>query len=77
MSRAHEELVEQAVGAWRPRDADGAVRGHPAWWDLDEAGRREVYEQTLRSRALEAGLDPEGLSTTGQAVLARIRAARP
>lgn len=73
MTRDEEDLVEQAVGAWRPRDRDGGVRAHPAWHDLDEAGRLEVYQQTLRQRALEAALDPEGLSTTAHAVLARIR----
>jgi hypothetical protein len=49
------------------------VQPHPAWADLDEAGRQEVYEATLRARALEAALDAEGLTTTGQAVLGRIR----
>jgi hypothetical protein len=51
------------------------VQPHPAWADLDEAGRREVYEATLRARALEAALDAEGLTTTGRSVLARIREA--
>jgi hypothetical protein len=50
------------------------VQPHPAWADLDEAGRREVYEATLHARALEAALDTEGLTTTGRAVFARIRA---
>lgn len=33
------ELLEQVTSAWRPRDPDGSIRGHPAWFDLDEAGR--------------------------------------
>lgn len=65
-------LIEQALSAWRPRDLDGGVRAHPAWHDLDEAGRREVYEQTLRLRELEAALDPDGLSSTARAVLSRL-----
>lgn len=71
--RDREELVEQALSAWRPRDRDGGLRGHPAWHDLDEAGRQEVFEQTLRLRQLEAALDPQGLSTTARAVLSRLR----
>ena len=71
-----EALVEAVAGAWRPRDPLGGIRAHPAWHDLDEAGREEAFELARRTRALEAALDPEGLSTTGRAVLARIRAAR-
>jgi hypothetical protein len=71
-----EALVEAVAGAWRPRDPLGGLRAHPAWHDLDGAGREEAFELARRTRALEAALDPEGLSTTGRAVLARIRAAR-
>jgi hypothetical protein len=66
-----EALIEQASTAWRPR-GDDAVRAHPAWADLDAAGRLEVYEGTRALRRVEAALDPEGLSTTARAVLARI-----
>ena len=66
-----EALIEQASTAWRPR-GDDAVRPHPAWADLDAAGRLEVYEVTRVMRRVEAALDPEGLSTTARAVLARI-----
>lgn len=69
------ELIEQVVSAWRPRDADGGVRAHPAWHDLDPADRVEAFDETLRQRALEAALDPQGLSTTAHAVLRRIRGA--
>jgi hypothetical protein len=71
-----ESLVEAAVTAWRPRGASGTVQPHPAWADLDPDGRREVYETTVRARALEASLDADGLTTTGQAVLARIGGVR-
>jgi hypothetical protein len=67
-----ELLVEAAAGAWRPRSAEGGVRSHPAWHDLDESGRREVYAVTPQLRQMESALDPEGLSTTAKAVLARI-----
>lgn len=66
-----EALVEEAAGAWRPRGFD-AVRPHPAWADLDPEGRLEVYQLTRVLRRLEAALDPQGLSTTARAVLARI-----
>ena len=69
-------LEEAAVTAWRPRDAAGTLQPHPAWADLDPTGRQAVYEATLRARALEAALDPEGLSTTARAVLARLHDAR-
>jgi len=71
---ARELLVEAAVTAWRPRDRSGAIRPHPAWADLDADGRREVYEATVRARALEAALDPDDLSSTARAALARVRA---
>lgn len=74
--RERQMLIEQATSAWRPRDADGGLRPHPAWADLDAAGRVEAAEMTLAWRAVEAALDPTGLSTTAHAVLARIRGGR-
>ncbi len=71
-----ESLVEAAASAWRPRDADGAVRSHPAWHDLDEEGRREAFEVARQMRRLEAAADPQGLSATARALLARIRGRR-
>lgn len=70
-----ERLIEAAAGAFRGRDPYGAIQAHPAWHDLDEAGRAEAFERARRLRAMEAALDPEGLSTTARAVLARIRGA--
>ena len=74
--RAREALVEAAAGAWRPRRPGGGVGSHPAWHDLDAAGREEAFRATTLSRRLEAALDPEGLSCTARAVLARIRGRR-
>ena len=65
-------LVEEAASAWRPIDRSGIVRAHPAWYDLDEAGRREAFEVASQLRSVEASLDPEGLSSTARAVLARV-----
>ena len=72
-SRGDEQLIEQATTAWRPRDLDGGVRFHPAFFDRDAAGREALQRETERQRRLEAGLDPDGLSSTARAVLARIR----
>jgi hypothetical protein len=72
---SRESLVEAAVTAWRARDASGTIQPHPAWADLDAAGRSEAYAATLQARALEAALAADGLTTTGRAVLARIRSA--
>lgn len=73
MATDDELLLERVTSAWRPRGHDGGVRSHPAWHDLDETGRREAFEITARLRRMEAAMDPEGLSTTARAVLARIR----
>jgi hypothetical protein len=67
-----ERLIEEATNAWRPPGHEG-LRSHPAWADLDAAGRVEVYETARLVRRLEAALDAEGLSSTARAVLARIR----
>ncbi len=75
MTDDRDALLEAVAGAHRPRDPRGLVLAHPSWHDLDEEGRREAFEIARRMRALEAALDPEGLSTTGHAVLARIRSA--
>ena len=70
-----EDLIEQAAGAFRGRDPHGNILAHPAFHDLDEAGREEAFALAARLRKLEAAIDPEGLSTTARAVLARIQAA--
>ncbi len=72
-----EELVEAVASAFRPGDPwAGDVRFHPAWHDLDAAGRIEGARAAFAQRRLEAALDPAGLSTTAHAVLARIAAAQ-
>jgi hypothetical protein len=73
MAAQNETLIEQVAGAHRDRDVDGRVRSHPAWYDLDAAERLEAFDAAQRQRKLEAALDPEGLSTTIKAVLARLR----
>jgi hypothetical protein len=69
-----EARIEQVAAAWRDRDRDGGVAWHFAWYDLPVAARVEAARRAASQRAMEAALDPEGLSTTGHAVMARIRA---
>ena len=75
MTDDRDELLEQVVAAWRPRGLDDGVRSHPAWHDLPPADREHAARLAAAQRRLEAALDPEGLSTTAHAVLARIRGA--
>lgn len=72
MTDRDEALIEAVCTAWRQRDTHGAIEFHPAWHDLDAPGRREAYERSLQLRVLEQSLDPEGLSSTARAVLARL-----
>jgi hypothetical protein len=69
-------LIEQVVGAYRPRDPRGGLLPSAAFHDLDDAARVEAYEQARRARAIEAALDAEGLSSTARAVLTRLQRAR-
>jgi hypothetical protein len=71
-----ELLVEQVAGAFRERDADGRLRAHPAWHDLDEQGRLQAFDAALVARRLEVLFDPDGLSATARAVLSRITSSR-
>lgn len=73
--RDRDALIEQAAGAHRFRDGHGRVLTHPAWADLDEAGRVEAFERALFVRRMEQSFNFEGLSATAQVVLGRIAAA--
>ena len=76
MSPADKEaLIEALAGAHRSVDPDGRIRSAPAFFDLDASGREEAFQRTLESRAMEAALEPEGLSSTAKRVLAMIRRA--
>ncbi len=70
-----QQLIEEVAGAYRPRSRD-ELRYHPAWHDLDAAGRARAFELARTNRRIEAALDAEGLSTTARAVLARITGTR-
>lgn len=66
-----ERLIESLAGAWRPRDPR-RLRFHPAFFDLDDAGRVEAFDRAAQLRRMEAALDADGLSTTARAVLGLI-----
>lgn len=68
-----EALIEQAAAAWRPTTLDDGIGWHPAWHDLDSEGRQAAFARATAMRQWEAALDPDGLSTTAKAVLARIQ----
>lgn len=71
-----ESLIEQLASAHRERNASGEVRFAPAFYDLSEDARAQAFQVTVTARTLEAALDPEGLSSTAHAVLARIAGLR-
>jgi len=75
MTDDDELLIEQVASAYRPVSRD-ALRYHPRWHDLGPAARERAFARGKALRALEAALDPEGMSTTARAVLARITGAR-
>lgn len=76
-ARERDLLIEQATTAHRPRLPDGSIAAHPAFRDLDAEGRIRLHVEVERQRVVEAALDPDGLSSTGRAVLARIAGPRP
>lgn len=69
--RVEDLLVEEVAGAYRPRPRE-ELRYHPAWHDIGPEDRVRAFERARALRRIEAALDPEGLSTTARAVLARI-----
>jgi len=44
----------------------------PAWFDLPPGALDQLFRRQLFAREVERALDPEGLSTTVRAVLARL-----
>ncbi len=65
-------LVEQVASAYRPMHP-ARIAAHPIWHDLSAQGRVRAYELATALRKVEAALDPDGLSSTARAVLARLR----
>jgi hypothetical protein len=75
MNKDRELLIEATLSPHRPLASDGSVRFHPAFFDLDAAGREAAFAEAFRQRRLEALAAPDGLSATARAVLQRIRGA--
>jgi hypothetical protein len=69
---ARKALIGAAAGASRARRPGGGIAPHPAWADLDAAGREEAYRAALAWRRAEAALDRDGLSSTARSILSRI-----
>jgi hypothetical protein len=67
-----EALIEQLLSAHRERSSSGEVRFAPAFHDLSANAREQAFALTCAQRSLEAAGDPEELSTTARAVLARL-----
>lgn len=76
MTTPAENLIEAAVTACRPVAPSGELTFHPAFFDLDAAGRERLFVATAQQRALERALASDGLTTTAEAVLQRIRSRR-
>jgi hypothetical protein len=67
-------LIEELAGAHRPPHRS-EVPAHPRFLDVSPEARETAYRLACELRPLEAALDPEGLSTTARAVLARLSSA--
>jgi broad specificity phosphatase PhoE len=69
---AEDLLIEQVASAFRPRQKT-EIAPHPVFLDLSPEGREQAFRLAQALRDVEAALDPEGLSSTARAVLARIQ----
>ena len=69
---SRELLFEAVVTAYRERDRFGRLVPAPAWWDVPEDAREELFDHQMRARRLEQAFDPAGHSATVKAVLNRI-----
>jgi hypothetical protein len=56
----NEILIEQAVSAYRERDALGRIMPSRAWWDLPPDSRQELFKRqnTIENLEAGAGMDP-------------------
>lgn len=68
-----EQLIFAVTSAHRDRDPHGEIRGHRAFFDLDEEGRLAAHDEAAKLRALELAVGADGLTSTARAILARIK----
>lgn len=66
-------LIEEAVSAYRERTTSGRIQLSPAWRDLPEESREELFKRQLQSRILERATAPDGISATVRSVLNRLK----
>jgi hypothetical protein len=66
-------LAEEAMSAFRERDAWGRILPSPAWMDLAPEGREALFGAQTMARRLEAAIDGDGMSTTVKVVTRRAR----
>lgn len=70
--RELERAIEALVSPRRELDRDGRFIPPPVWYDLPVEAHDRLFAEQQDSRWLEAALDPDGLSLTARAVLARL-----
>jgi len=66
-------LAEEAISAYRERDAWGRILPSPAWMDLSPEDREGLFDEQAAARRLEAAVSDEGMSSTAAAVVRRAR----
>ena len=72
MSADERALIEAAVSAHRPIDAEGRTLPSPAFMDLPPEAREIAADLQAATRELERALDERGWSGTVKAVMRRI-----
>lgn len=71
-----EALLEAVLSAYRPESPRGEILPSPEFYDLPPDARARASHEALALRTLERTLDPDQLTSTAKAILARIHAAR-
>jgi hypothetical protein len=72
-NESKELAIEKAVSAFRERNTSGRILPSASWFDLAPEDRDALFARQLESRQIERVLSHDGISTTGKAVLERIR----
>jgi hypothetical protein len=69
--RDREILIEAATTAFRERDPSGRILVSPAWADLPDDARDELFERQHEARTIERWTSADGLSATARLVARR------
>lgn len=70
--RELEIALEAATTVHRERDEHGRLVPPPAWFDLPVDALERLHRRQVFAREVERAMDPQGLSGTVRAVLARL-----